>query len=302
MHVGMVGLGRMGLNMARRLKQGGHIVTAYNKTPWKTEEAEKEGIQGAYSLSALVSGMSAPRVVWLMIPAGKPVDDTIAALKALLSEGDIIVDGGNSFYKDALRRAESLLEAGIRFADVGVSGGVWGLKEGYCLMAGGDKETFARITPLLRTLAQPEGYLHCGPVGAGHFVKMAHNGIEYGMMEAYGEGFELMKASRYGDGLDFRAVARLWNRGSVVRSWLLELLEAAFEKDPGLASIRGYVDDSGEGRWTVKEAVDSGVSVPVISGSLFRRFRSRQEDSFAEKVLAALRAGFGGHAVKAERE
>ncbi len=302
MRIGMAGLGRMGLNMARRLTQGGHTVVGFNKTPDRTREAEKEGIIGAYSLSELVTALPAPRIVWLMVPAGKPVDEAVSGLKGMLSKGDMVVDGGNSFYKDSLRRAEALGGSGIRFLDVGVSGGIWGLKEGYCLMAGGDKETFDLIEPVLRALAPPGGYLYCGPTGAGHFVKMVHNGIEYGLMEAYGEGFELMKASGYGEGLDFRAIAGLWNRGSVVRSWLLELLTAAFEKDPGLSSIKGYVEDSGEGRWTVQEAVDTGVAVPAIAGALFRRFRSRQEDSFAEKVLAALRAEFGGHAVKPERK
>ena len=302
MHIGMVGLGRMGLNMARRLTRGGHEVTGYNRHPDVTKEAEKEGIRGAYSLEELVSSLSPERVVWLMVPAGAPVDESIEGLKGLLSAGDIVVDGGNSFYKDALRRAETLGEKGISFLDIGVSGGIWGLKEGYCMMAGGDHSAFERIEPALRTLAPEDGYMHCGPTGAGHFVKMVHNGIEYGMMEAYGEGFELMAASKYGAGLDFQAISKLWNRGSVVRSWLLELLEAAFEKDPGLKSIRGFVEDSGEGRWTVQEAVDSGVAVPAIAAALFRRFRSRQDDSFAEKVLAALRAEFGGHAVKTEKE
>ncbi|MFQ5736091.1 MAG: phosphogluconate dehydrogenase (NAD(+)-dependent, decarboxylating) [Thermodesulfobacteriota bacterium] len=300
MHIGMVGLGKMGLNMARRLTQGGHTVTGYNKTPERIEEAAAEGIGGASSLPALVEALPSPRVVWLMIPAGRPVDETIEELKGLLSKGDIVVDGGNSFYKDAIARAGALGALGIRFLDVGVSGGIWGLKEGYCLMAGGDRETYDHIEPVLKTLAPPQGCLYCGPTGSGHFVKMVHNGIEYGMMEAYGEGFELMRASRYGEGLDFAAISRLWNRGSVVRSWLLELLEDAFGKDAGLSSIKGYVEDSGEGRWTVQEAVETGVSVPAISASLFRRFRSRQEDSFAEKVLAALRAEFGGHAVRTE--
>ncbi|GMR05262.1 MAG: decarboxylating 6-phosphogluconate dehydrogenase [Thermodesulfobacteriota bacterium] len=302
MHIGMVGLGRMGLNMARRLIRGGHEVTGYNINVDVTKEAEKEGLRGAYSLKELVSGLPSPRVVWLMVPAGGPVDASIEGLKGLLGAGDIVIDGGNSFYKDAFGRADSLGAQGVSFLDIGVSGGIWGLKEGYCMMAGGDKGVFGQVEPILRTLAPEDGYMHCGPTGAGHFVKMVHNGIEYGMMEAYGEGFELMAASRYGEGLDFKAVSALWNRGSVVRSWLLELLTAAFEKDPGLSSIRGFVEDSGEGRWTVQEAVDSGVALPAITSALFRRFRSRQDDSFAEKVLAALRAEFGGHAVKKEKK
>ncbi len=300
MHIGIVGLGKMGLNMARRLTAGGHAVTGFNKTPDRIAQAEKEGISGARSLEELVNALPAPRVVWLMIPAGRPVDETVSELSGLLSKGDIVVDGGNSFYKDGIARAASLGAAGIRFSDVGVSGGIWGLKEGYCLMAGGEKETFDYLNPVFKTLAPEGGFMHCGPVGAGHFVKMVHNGIEYGLMEAYGEGFDLLKASKYADGLDFKAVCALWNKGSVVRSWLLELLEAAFEKDAELSTLKGYVEDSGEGRWTVQEAVESGVSVPVIASSLFRRFRSRQDDSFAEKVLAALRAEFGGHAVKHE--
>jgi len=297
----MVGLGRMGLNMARRLIQGGHEVTGYNRHPDVTREAEAEGLRGAYSLEELAGAMDSDRVVWLMVPAGGPVDECIDALLPHLSAGDIVVDGGNSFYRDAMGHAAVLGAHGISFLDIGVSGGIWGLKEGYCMMAGGDKSAFERIEPLLGTLAPPGGYMHCGPTGAGHFVKMVHNGIEYGMMEAYGEGFELMAASEYGAGLDFKAVSRLWNRGSVVRSWLLELLEAAFEKDPELKSLKGFVEDSGEGRWTVQEAVDSGVEVPAIAAALFRRFRSRQDDSFAEKVLAALRAEFGGHAVKTQK-
>jgi len=302
MQIGIVGLGRMGMNMARRLYGGGHSVVAYDNTPDKTAEARKEGMTGAVTLKGLAGALSRPRLLWLMIPAGSAVDDTIEALKEALDEGDIIVDGGNSFYKDAIRRSADLKASkNIEYLDIGVSGGIWGLKEGYCLMAGGHRNAFDSIEPVLKTLAPPQGYLYCGPSGAGHFVKMVHNGIEYGMMEAYGEGFELLKASRYGDTVDFADVASLWGKGSVVRSWLLELLESALRKDPGLGSIKGYVDDSGEGRWTVREAVESGVSLPVITESLFRRFRSRQSDTFAEKVLAALRNEFGGHAVKSGR-
>ncbi|MEE9613922.1 MAG: decarboxylating 6-phosphogluconate dehydrogenase [Thermodesulfobacteriota bacterium] len=298
MHIGMVGLGRMGMNMTRRLIGGGHEVTVYNRSADKVKKAEEEGARGAGSLKELASLLPAPRVVWLMVPAGGPVDGSIEEIRGELSEGDIVIDGGNSFYEDDLRRAESLGKDGINYIDAGVSGGIWGLKEGYCLMVGGDREVYDHIEPILKTLAPPEGLLWCGPTGAGHYIKMVHNGIEYAMMEAYAEGFELLKFSPYGDGIEFDKVAHLWNRGSVVRSWLLELLEAAFEKDGGLDELSGYVDDSGEGRWTVEEAVRRGVPLQGISHSLFRRFRSRQEDPFAERVLAALRKEFGGHAVK----
>jgi 6-phosphogluconate dehydrogenase len=298
MHIGMVGLGRMGMNMALRLVRDGHTVTAYNRSPAKTREAEEEGVRGAYTLKDLALDLPVPRVVWLMLPAGEPVDAAIAELKAYMREGDVIVDGGNGFYKDDIRRSAELGPLGISYLDVGVSGGVWGLKDGYCLMAGGDRGAFEALRPVLTSLAQAGGLLWCGPPGAGHFVKMAHNAIEYGMMEAYGEGFELLRSSRYGEALDLAEVAALWMRGSVVRSWLLDLLEGELRRDKDLASISGHVEDSGEGRWSVKEAVDSGVSMPAITESLFRRFRSRQEDPFAEKVMAALRNSFGGHAVR----
>lgn len=302
MRIGIIGLGKMGMNMARRLSSAGHEVVCYNRTPEKVGAAVAEGMTGAYSLKELVGSLPSPRAIWLMIPAGPPVDETIAELKGLLAKGDTIVDGGNSFYKDSVRRFNDLKALSIGFLDVGVSGGIWGLREGYCLMAGGDEGAFSALEPAFKDLAQPGGYLYCGPAGSGHFVKMVHNGIEYGLMEAYGEGFELLKSSLYGNQLDLEKIARLWNRGSVVRSWLLELLESALKRDKGLESVKGYVDDSGEGRWTVKEAIDAGVSMPIITESLFRRFRSRQEDPFAEKVLAALRAGFGGHAVRPEKK
>lgn len=302
MRIGMVGLGRMGMNMALRLVRDGHVVTAFDRSPDRTKKAEGLGIKGAYTLEALASALPSPRAVWLMVPAGEAVDSTIAALKKGLVPGDIIIDGGNSFYKDSLRRHEELAAIGIHFIDAGVSGGIWGLTEGYCIMAGGDKAVFGSLEPIFKSLAEEGGYLLCGGPGSGHFVKMAHNGIEYGLMEAYAEGFELMKASGYGEELDLKNIARLWMRGSVVRSWLLELLETALSRDPGLEAISGFVEDSGEGRWTVKEAVDLSVSLPVITEALFRRFRSRQDDSFAEKVLAALRKEFGGHSVKPERE
>ena len=297
MQVGMIGLGRMGMNMTRRLLTGDHHVVVYNRTYEKVEQMEKEGAEGSKSLEELIQKLSTPRVVWMMYPAGELVDETVSALSHLLSKDDIIVEGGNSFYKDDIRRARMLKTFGIHYVDAGVSGGIWGLKVGYCTMIGGDNADFKHIEPLLKTLAPPDGYLYCGSTGAGHFVKMIHNGIEYAIMEAYGEGFELLKSSPYGENLELDKVAHLWNQGSVVRSWLLELLESALDKDPQLEGIRGYVDDSGEGRWTVLQAVESGVSAPVIALSLFKRFQSRQDDLFSDKVLAALRNEFGGHAV-----
>jgi 6-phosphogluconate dehydrogenase len=292
----------MGMNMAKRLLQGGHEVVAFNRTPNKTEEIVKEGAIGSFSLTELVEKLEPPRVVWLMLPAGKPVDDHLEQLKDLLSVDDIIIDGGNTYYKDDIRRSEMLAEAGIKFMDVGVSGGIWGLQVGYCMMMGGDRQIYEYLEPIFKTLAPEDGYLHCGPIGAGHFVKMVHNGIEYGMMQAYGEGFAILEGSPYAESLDYSKVAHLWNQGSVVRSWLLELLETAFSKDERLTEIRGYVEDSGEGRWTVQQAVESGVSAPVIALSLFRRFRSRQENAFEDRVLAALRREFGGHAVKTAKD
>jgi 6-phosphogluconate dehydrogenase len=297
MQVAIAGLGRMGINMARRLLRGGHEVVAWNRSPGKVEEIAAEGARPAFSLREMVNLLSPPRAVWLMLPAGTAVDDTIGELMELLSPGDCILEGGNSFYRDDIRHAELLGPRGIRYLDVGVSGGIWGLTEGYCLMVGGAREEYERLEPLFRTLAPEDGCLYCGPTGAGHFVKMVHNGIEYGMMAAYGEGFSILKASPYGDGLDLAEVSHLWNQGSVVRSWLLELAEAAFRDDPGLEAIKGYVEDSGEGRWTVQQAIDTGVPAPVIAASLFQRFRSRMEDSFGDKVLAALRYQFGGHAM-----
>lgn len=302
MRLGMIGLGRMGMNMAKRLLQGGHEVVAYNRTPNKTEEIVKEGAIGSFSLTELVEKLERPRVVWLMLPAGKPVDDHLEQLKDLLSVDDIIIDGGNTYYKDDIRRSEMLAEAGIKFMDVGVSGGIWGLQVGYCMMMGGDRQIYEYLEPIFKTLAPKDGYLYCGPIGAGHFVKMVHNGIEYGMMQAYGEGFAILEGSPYAESFDYSKVAHLWNQGSVIRSWLLELLETAFAKDERLTEIRGYVEDSGEGRWTVQQAVESGVSASVIALSLFRRFRSRQENAFEDRVLAALRREFGGHAVKTAEE
>ncbi len=298
MTIAMIGLGRMGMNMAKRLLRGGHAVIAYNRSPEKTDVlVNEEGAGGAYSLDEAVEKLSPPRIVWIMLPAGQAVDDHIDQLKDLLAPGDIIIDGGNTYYKDDIRRAELLTEKNIRYMDVGVSGGIWGLKIGYCMMIGGAKEIFHHIEPVLKTLAPEEGYLYCGPSGAGHFVKMVHNGIEYGMMQAYGEGFEILEASDYADSFNYADISHLWNQGSVIRSWLLELAEDAFGKDERLTDIRGYVEDSGEGRWTVQQALETGVPAEVITLSLLRRFRSRQADPFTDRVLAALRSEFGGHSV-----
>jgi 6-phosphogluconate dehydrogenase len=289
MKLGMVGLGRMGGNMTERLRRDGHEVETYARTaPERTAD----------SLVELATKLEQPRVVWLMIPAGEPTEHAIQNILPLLEDGDTIVDGGNSNFRDSQRRAAEAKAKGVFFLDAGVSGGIWGLSEGYCLMVGGEEEAFAQIEPALRSLAPEGGYAHVGPSGAGHFVKMVHNGIEYGLMQAYAEGFDLLRGID-GFDLDLRQVAALWQHGSVVRSWLLELLEAAFEEDPGLEGIRGYVEDSGEGRWTVHEAIESAVPVPAIALALFARFSSRQDESFAAKVNAALRKQFGGHAVQA---
>ncbi len=296
MKLAMIGLGRMGMNMARRLLAGNHEVVAYNRTAEKTNQLVKEDAVGAYSLQEVAEKLSPPRIAWLMLPAGQLVDDHINQLKALFSSGDIIIDGGNTYYKDDIRRSKILEEKGIQFIDAGVSGGIWGLKVGYCLMIGGDKDTFHYLEPVFETLAPEDGYLHCGAIGSGHFVKMVHNGIEYGMMQAYGEGFEILEASEYGDYFNYAEIAHLWNQGSVVRSWLLELAEDAFKKDAKLSDIQGYVEDSGEGRWTVQQAMETGVPAEVITLSLLRRFRSRQNNTFTDRVLAALRREFGGHA------
>ena len=297
MDVAMVGLGRMGGNMARRLLRGGHRVVVWNRTYAKAQELASEGAEPVRELSDVVAALAVPRVVWLMLPHGETTQQAIDELAPLLAAGDILVDGGNSYFRDDIARGAALTERGLRYPDVGTSGGVWGLQVGYCMMIGGDRSAFDHIEPLLRTLAPNEhGYAYMGGHGAGHFVKMVHNGIEYGMMQAYGEGFELLQASPWE--LDLGAIADLWNQASVVRSWLLELAVDAFAKDPGLEKIDGYVDDTGEGRWTVQQAIELGVPMPVIALSLFMRFRSRQSDSFSAKVLAALRNEFGGHAVK----
>ena len=300
MQLGMIGLGKMGANMVERLLGGGHQVSAYDRSADAVRASASKGAKGCDSLEALVASLSAPRAVWVMVPSGAPTRDTVEQLGGLLSSGDVIIDGGNSNWKDAQAQSKRLETKGIEFVDAGVSGGVWGLKVGFCLMVGGDEAVCKRLEPIFLTLAPKEGYLRVGPVGAGHFVKMVHNGIEYGMMEAYGEGFEVIQASEFGAGLDFAKVAHLWNQGSVIRSWLLELAELAFQSDPKLEKIKGYVDDTGEGRWTVQDAIDLAVPVPALALSLFMRFRSRQDDSFSAKVLAALRNEFGGHAVHPE--
>jgi 6-phosphogluconate dehydrogenase len=297
MKLAMIGLGRMGMNMAKRLLKGGHEVVAYNRSSEKTDQLVKDGAIGTYSLSEVADKLSQPRIVWIMLPAGQAVDDHIQEIENFLSPGDIVIDGGNTYYKDDIRRAEYLEDKNIRYMDVGVSGGIWGLKIGYCLMIGGDKETFELLRPIFKTLAPEEGYLYCGPTGAGHFVKMVHNGIEYGMMQAYGEGFEILEASDYATSFNYADIAHLWNQGSVVRSWLLELAEDAFRKDEKLSDIKGYVEDSGEGRWTIQQALETGVPAQVITLSLLRRFRSRQDNPFSDRVLAALRREFGGHTV-----
>jgi 6-phosphogluconate dehydrogenase len=297
MKLAMIGLGKMGMNMAWRLMQGNHDIIAFDLSKAAVEEIAAEGATGASSLQQVVEMLSGPRIVWMMLPAGKPVEDTISRLKELLSPEDIIIDGGNTYYKDDLRRYQNLKEAGIRYMDVGVSGGVWGLKMGYCMMMGGDKDVFEYLEPLFQTLAPKDGYLYCGNIGAGHFVKMVHNGIEYALMQAYGEGFEILDASEFAASFDYAKIAHVWNQGSVIRSWLLELAEDAFSKSEELSDITGYVEDSGEGRWTVQQAVDTAVPAEVITLSLMRRFRSRQQDPFTDRVLAALRREFGGHAV-----
>ncbi len=296
MELGMIGLGRMGSNMVRRLLKDNHRVVAYDRDPKQVAAIAAEGAVGAKDLKDLIRQLKAPRAIWSMVPAGEPTQQVVDPLALGLQAVDVVVDGGNSFYKDSIRRAEQLKEKGIHFLDVGTSGGIWGLEIGYCLMVGGDAAAFKQMEPAFKTLAPKDGYLHVGPSGAGHFVKMVHNGIEYGMLQAYAEGFALMNAAPFP--LDAATISHLWNQGSVVRSWLLELAQRALEENPKLASIQGYVEDSGEGRWTVEEAVKLGVPVPVIAASLFQRFRSREKEDFGDKLIAALRNEFGGHAVK----
>ena len=299
MELAMIGLGRMGANMAERLVRGGHTVRGYDPGDAARQQAEAHGIIPHANLQNAVAALPTPRVVWLMVPAGQVVDDTIAQLRPLLAAGDTVIDGGNSHYKDTQRRGAQLAEAGIHYIDCGTSGGVWGLAEGYSLMIGGDAGAVARLQPVFATLAPtPEtGWGHVGPSGAGHFAKMIHNGIEYGMMQAYAEGFAILKHKQAMD-FDLGALAEIWRHGSVVRSWLLDLTADALKKNPQMDGIAPYVADSGEGRWTVAEAIDLNVSAPVITLSLLERLRSRDDDSYADKLLAAMRNEFGGHAVK----
>jgi 6-phosphogluconate dehydrogenase len=295
MQIAIVGLGKMGGNMVKRLLGGGHEVVAYDRDPAAVERSVKDGAKGASSLEDVVSKLTGPRAVWVMVPAGAPTESTIQQLSTLLSPNDIVIDGGNSNFKDSQRHAKELSEKKIRFLDAGTSGGVWGLEVGYCLMVGGDKSAYEHILPALTTLAPKDGLGYFGEAGAGHYVKMVHNGIEYAMMQAYAEGFELLKECPYK--FDLRAVTKVWRNGSVVRSWLLDLADRAFNKDPELGELKAYVNDSGEGRWTVDECVANAVSAPTIALSLFARFASRKENAFGLRVLAALRNEFGGHAV-----
>lgn len=292
--IAIAGLGRMGANMALRLLSRDITPVVWNRSPEKADVLAAKGAVPAGTLAAAVAAMKAPRLVWLMLPAGEPTETVFRGLLPLLERGDMIVDGANAPWRAAPRHAEEAAARGIEFLDAGVSGGIWGLAEGYCIMAGGTDQAFERAEPFLKALCQPGGYMHCGQSGAGHFIKMVHNGIEYGLMEAYAEGFELLKASPYG-GADMAAVAALWNRGSVVRSWLLELAHGALTKDPGLEKVSGRVPDSGEGRWTVEEAVRLGVPLPAISSALFKRFASQASDRFGDRLTAALRREFGGH-------
>ncbi|MBH1988486.1 MAG: decarboxylating 6-phosphogluconate dehydrogenase [Myxococcaceae bacterium] len=315
MQIGMIGLGKMGAKMAQRLLDGGHTCVVHDIQPSHIDQLQQQGALAAYSLADLKNQLSAPRVVWVMLPAGQPTQGTMEALAHTLEAGDIVIDGGNSYYKDDRKQADRLQQAGIHFVDVGTSGGVWGKERGYCLMIGADRAVFEHCEPLFQTLAPgagdlertageggplrpaEQGYLHCGPVGAGHYVKMIHNGIEYGLMQAYAEGFDILKGSSEFS-FNLKDIAEVWRRGSVIGSWLLDLTAMALEQDPELDSYTGQVGDSGEGRWAVQAAVESGVSAEVLSTALFKRFRSRQDHSFAEKTLSAMRFQFGGHVEK----
>ena len=299
MRIGFIGLGRMGANMVRRLVRDGHEIVVYNRTPEKTTEIATEGATPSYSIEELVGKLEKPRAVWVMVPAGDATEAQINELLEHLEAGDTIIDGGNTNFHDDVRRHALLKDKGLHYVDAGTSGGIWGLELGYCLMVGGDAQAVTPLEPIFKSLAPDGGYLNVGGPGAGHYVKMVHNGIEYGLMQAYAEGFEIMHASDYD--LDLAGISELWMQGSVVRSWLLELAGRAFRANgPDLEHLKGFVEDSGEGRWTVQEAIDHDVPAPVITLSLLTRFRSRQDDSYGAKVLAALRNEFGGHAVKTE--
>ncbi len=299
MQLAMIGLGRMGANMTERLLRGGHEVVAYDRDPAATQRAAEAGAASASSLDEVVQSLSAPRAIWIMVPAGDPVDETIQGLRPSLGPGDILLDGGNSFYKDTMRRAQDLARADLGFVDVGTSGGVWGRTEGYSLMVGGPEDAVRRLQPIFECLAPApdRGWGHVGPSGAGHFTKMVHNGIEYGLMQAYAEGFSILK-HKAEFALDLHQVAEIWRHGSVVRSWLLDLAARALEEDADLSDVAPWVSDSGEGRWTVKESIDLDVPAPVAALSLIARLRSRDEESYADRLLAALRNQFGGHAVR----
>jgi len=301
MQLGMVGLGRMGANMTERLLNGGHQIVAYDRDPQAVTRVTSKGAVAADSMHSLVAQLGSPKAVWIMVPAGEPVDETIHSLLVELEEGDLVIDGGNSNYRDTLRRATTLEERGVSLVDVGTSGGVWGLSEGYCLMVGGRKSAVAHLTPIFETLAPDPnlGWGHVGPSGAGHFVKMVHNGIEYGMMQAYAEGFAIMQRKAEFK-LDLHQVAEIWRHGSVVRSWLLDLTARALEENPNMDQVAPYVQDSGEGRWTVFESIDLDVAAPVTALALIQRLRSRDAESFSDRLLAAMRNQFGGHAVKRE--
>lgn len=298
MKVGFVGFGRMAGNMVTRILERGHEAAVYARRPEVRTEVGRKGATPAASIAELIEKLSPPRVVWMMVPAGDAVEQTIAEATPRLARGDILVDGGNSNYHDTIRRAEAAKAKGISYIDAGTSGGIWGLEVGYCMMVGGEPDAVRTVEPVFRALAPEGGYMHVGPSGAGHYVKMIHNGIEYGMMQAYAEGFAVLDAAPFR--FDLRAISGMWNHGSVVRSWLLELAERAFADDPEMSHIKGYVEDSGEGRWTVQEAIDRDVPAPVITLSLLQRLRSRQDENFGDKVLAALRNQFGGHAVRRE--
>jgi len=303
MELGIIGLGRMGGNMAERLRLSGHKIVGFDFSADAVKRLTTSGSTGVSTLEDLVKNLAAPRAIWLMVPAGKPVDDTIAKLKPLMQKGDTFIDGGNSNYQDSQRRYQELKPQGFNFVDVGTSGGIWGLKEGYSMMIGGDDDVVGRLSPIFETLApaKDKGWGHVGPAGAGHFVKMIHNGIEYGMMQAYAEGFSIMERKTEMS-LDLPQIAQIWRYGSVIRSWLLDLTADALSKNPELKGLEAYVDDSGEGRWTVFEAINLNVAAPVITESLLRRIRSREENNFTDRMLAIMRNEFGGHAVKSEKE